>query len=184
MPGPLINFLFERIRERQDQNAWLRHKQIRRGHHEGAAQYKWRKTEKYDFSQRPAKKVPFFGSNTNEGLALDWASDEARSIRVPIQSGKAEGVSSPTRRRLGNTANIAPLVLYGKSDVQETRRSLSYQGTDQKPIIGRRSSGASWDGLVRNIGTRRSYLSARRKPELTPGDIIAREMKDEIYSFF
>ena len=126
--------------------------------------------------------APLFGVDPEEAyFGLDWAYFKPR--KVP-SIGFHPAVSRPTVNRAGSVVGLKPSMTYGKSDLQETRRSLSYDGTDQRPIQGRRS-GVCWDGVVRNnAGARKSYLSSRKKSEPTPRDRLTKEMTREVYSFF
>lgn len=188
MPGILLNFIRERQKRIINRLEWEKRKRVLhggrivKGCQEGAAQREWRIQEPYDFSQSAGKKLPFFGSNTNESFGLDWA--VSKSFNPPA-IGPRTGVSAPIRQRRGSTINLKPLKVHEKSEIQETRRGgLSYQKTDQKPP--KRRSMVNWDGVVRNDrGKVKGFQSFRGLKEPTAGDRLTAEMKkEEIYSFF
>lgn len=177
MPRILLNFIRERQRSIINRLEWEKRKQILqgerivKGRQEGQAQREWRTTQPYDFSQKAylsqykaVKKSPnvTLPPPNEPSLGLDWSITQSRSFN-PSPAGPREGVPKAIVNRGGSVVNLKPKRLHGKSEVQQTRRHLSYQETDQKPIRGRRSSGGSWDGVIRNTGTRPSYLTASRK---------------------
>lgn len=120
----------------------------------------------YQQSSRGSGKTPLFGAGAAE-FGLDWAYTRPR--KVAQQALPNPNAPKPTWNRGSSVVSLRPLRTYGKSQIQETRRRLSFEQTDQRPTP--RSRGMiNWDGKPRHFGTRPSYLSSprkasRRKPE-------------------
>lgn len=120
------------------------------------------------------------------GFGLEWADSQRRSFAPAPQGVARPSVPRPTVNRGGSTSGLKPARIMGPSEIQETKHGkLSYRGTDQRPTVSRRSSGAAWDGVVRaHQGKSKGFEGVRGKTEPTPGDIHAEELKKEPYSFF
>lgn len=182
--GILFNLLRGRLLTNKERS-WLRQKQnIRRGLQEGAAQAEWRRIQPYDFSQRIgqsyAKRYEAASKSPNmslpapgePALGLDYV--QTRSFNPP-PTGPREGVSRVIKQRRGSTINLKPVKLYGKNELQETRRAaLSYRPTDQQPPG--RGSMVNWDDKVRNVQKRPSYLTGKREAgKTTPEPSVRRD---------
>jgi len=133
------------------------------------------KGEPYTFFQRAGKRIPHFGSDI--GFGQDYA--QYRSVNPPA-IGVREGVPRPIRNRRGGTINLQAANLQGKSEIQETRRGLKFGKTDQHVTATRRSSGSNWDGIVRNLPTKKTYLTTQKAGKQKPEPSI----KNDPYSFY
>jgi hypothetical protein len=145
----------------------------------------WQRAGNFGTVERSgSSQVPLFGAS--EGFGMDWV--QTKSIPVPAQ-GYREEVAPPTvNNSQGRVKNWKPNpdlpAPYVDPALSHTGRKTG-QGTDQRPTVSRRSSGASWDGVVRAYqGAPKGFEGVRRKSEPTWGDVHAEELKREPYSFF
>lgn len=180
MPGILLNFIRERQKRIINRLEWEKRKRVLhggrivKGRQEGAAQHEWRTTQPYDFGQRQPGKIPFFGT-----VPMEFTETQYRSIPAPVQAKIIPG-NKPIINRRGSTVNLKPLNV-SKSEIQETRRGLNFGETDQHVMATRRSSGSNWDGIVRNLPTKKTYLNTPRKAEKQKPEPSIRQ---DPYSFY
>lgn len=163
--GLLIDFLLERSRQRLS----FQTPQTRRP------------PVTYDLTQEKEKKPALFGVDPSEAFGgLDWAFHKPPAA-VP-QGVVRTDTSKPIVNRSGSTVGLKPLRTYAPSELQETRRKLSYQPTDQKPP--KRGSVVNWDGKVRVGNKMKGFESSRPEPgEKTPSAVHAEELKKFPYDF-
>lgn len=161
--GPLINFLVNRRQQRLAALV-LRNRQ-ERGFQKGQQQSNWRRIEPYGISRRKSKEqpIPLFGASPGE-FGLDWAYVKPRKV-TPLGYQVGSSVSRPTWNRSGSTVNLKPDIIYKKSELESSRRKLSTERTNIRPIPKGGSTVTNWDGKVRNVPSKQSYLTTERKAE-------------------
>lgn len=178
MPGLILSFILQRVQERRNAQAWLQRKG--RNLQLGQAQYEWRRTQPYDFSQRSApEKVPLFGSGS--GFGLDYV--QTRSVPAPVMGLVRLDTPKPIKRF--SAANLQPLENsqrpYEDPAISRIFKPAA-EGTDQKPLAHGGSPVANWDGQVRAFQRKPSFENA------APGTSGKKEPEPSIaqdpYSFY
>ena len=140
----------------------------------------------------------FYGTYTQMGssppshyqITHFWKAESADLSRATISNlqnkharyrGPGTGVPKPTVNRSGSSVNLEALNIAGAPEIQETRRPLTFEQTDQKTLPRGGSPVTNWDGVVRAYQKKPTFENAPRianKQEPEPS--IARDP----YSFY
>jgi hypothetical protein len=127
------------------------------------------------------RRIPMFGSSTNEGFALDWANQQSRSF-APAPVGPRPQVPRPIISNTQGRAkgfeprqDLPPMISRG--------RPIPAGPTDQTPIVHGESPVTKWDGIARNVPSKPSFVSSRRPREETAGDRHAKDLKTWTFDF-
>jgi len=127
--------------------------------------------------ERKERKSPLFGSDTS-GFGEDYL--VSRTPR-PAAIGPNHGVDKPIVNRSGSLANLTPMHL-DERPYEDANTSmvfqLSSQGTDQQASPRGGGAVTSWDGKVLARGKSSGIQGARGKSAPTPGDLHAKDLKE------
>lgn len=136
----------------------------------------------YPLGEAEKPPTPLFGAEMG-GFGEDWAFKKAPP---PAPQGAViPGVAKPIMNRSGSTIDIHPANVSRPYEDPNISRSFkrTSESTDQPVNAVKRSSGGSWDGIVRNVSRRSGFESSRGLREPTPSDRHAADLKTWNFDF-